>query len=202
MKTQWPPVYDSSFFPTPNEPYWDRKLETMDPGEREQRIILPKLQAQLSYAYENSPFYKRKWDEAGIKPQDIRSLEDFEKLPCVTKEEIRRDQVEYPPFGSNLCVPKKELARVQGTSGTTGKPTAFGISRGDMARIAEAHARIMWGFGVRQDDMSKIMNSMAFSCGESAVRVAQHVGNTVLPVPVDGSPGKPVDAESLTCKAV
>jgi phenylacetate-CoA ligase len=50
-------------------------------------------------------------------------------------------------------VPKKELARVQGTSGTTGKPTAFGISRGDMARIAEAHARIMWGFGIRQDDI-------------------------------------------------
>ncbi|MCX5823557.1 MAG: phenylacetate--CoA ligase family protein, partial [Deltaproteobacteria bacterium] len=149
MKTQWPPVYDPSYFPAPDEPFWNRKLETMDPGEREHRVILPKLQAQLAYAYENSPFYRKKWDEAGIKPQDIQSLEDFEKMPCVTKEEIRRDQAEYPPFGSNLCVSKKELARVQGTSGTTGKPTAFGISRGDMARIAEAHARIMWGFGVR-----------------------------------------------------
>ena len=92
MKTQWPPVYDPSYFPAPDDPFWDRKLETMDPGEREQQVILPKLQAQLTYAYENSLFYQKKWDEAGIKPQDIRSLEDFEKMPCVMKEEIRRDQ--------------------------------------------------------------------------------------------------------------
>ncbi|MCX5838092.1 MAG: phenylacetate--CoA ligase family protein, partial [Deltaproteobacteria bacterium] len=68
MKTQWPPVYDPSYFPAPDEPYWNRTLETMDPGEREQRVILPKLQVQLTYAYENSPFYRKKWDEAGIKP--------------------------------------------------------------------------------------------------------------------------------------
>jgi phenylacetate-CoA ligase len=190
MKTQWPPVYDPSYFPAPDEPFWDRKLETMDPGEREQRVILPKLQAQLTYAYENSPFYRKKWDEAGIKPQDIRSLEDFEKMPCVMKEEIRRDQAEYPPFGSNLCVPKKEMARVQGTSGTTGKPTAFGISRGDMARIAEAHARIMWGFGVRQDDIVFIGSFFSLYWGSwGALLGAERLGATAFPFGA-GVPGQ------------
>ena len=190
MKTQWPPVYNPSYFPAPDEPFWDRKLETMDPGEREQRVMLPKLQAQLTYAYENSPFYRKKWDEAGIKPTDIRSLEDFEKMPCVTKEEIRRDQAEYPPFGSNLCVPKKELARVQGTSGTTGKPTAFGISRGDMARIAEAHARIMWGFGVRQDDIVFIGSFFSLYWGSwGALLGAERLGATAFPFGA-GVPGQ------------
>ena len=190
MKTQWPPVYNPSYFPAPDEPFWDRKLETMDPGEREQRVILPKLQAQLTYAYDNSPFYRNKWDEAGIKPQDIQSLEDFEKMPCVMKEEIRRDQAEYPPFGSNLCVPRKELARVQGTSGTTGKPTAFGISRGDMARITEAHARIMWGFGVRQDDIVFIGSFFSLYWGSwGALLGAERLGATVFPFGA-GVPGQ------------
>jgi len=190
MKTQWPPVYNPSYFPAPDEPFWDRKLETMNPGEREQRVILPKLQAQLTYAYDNSPFYRNKWDEAGIKPQDIQSLEDFEKMPCVMKEEIRRDQAEYPPFGSNLCVPKGELARVQGTSGTTGKPTAFGISRGDMARIAEAHARIMWGFGVRQDDIVFIGSFFSLYWGSwGALLGAERLGATAFPFGA-GVPGQ------------
>lgn len=153
MTIQWPTQYDRSYLPSPNSKYWNKELETMDPEERERKIILPKLQAQLKYAYERSPLYKRKWDAAKIKPEDIKSLADFEQIPFITKEEIRQDQKEYPPFGSNLCVSKSELARIQGTSGTTGKPTVFGISKGDMERIAEAHARTMWGFGMRQDDI-------------------------------------------------
>ena len=54
----WPPQHDSNYFPAADSPYWDRKLETMDPEEREQKVILPKLKAQLNYAYEHSGFYK------------------------------------------------------------------------------------------------------------------------------------------------
>ena len=190
MEMQWPPVYNPSYVPPPDEPFWDRKMETMDPGEREQRVILPKLRAQLTYAYENSPFYRKKWDKAGINPQDIRSLKDFDQLPCVMKEEIREDQAEHPPFGSNLCVPRKELARVQGTSGTTGKPTAFGISRGDMARIAEAHARIMWGFGVRQEDIVFIGSFFSLYWGSwGALLGTERLGATAFPFGA-GVPGQ------------
>ncbi|MHB8828143.1 MAG: phenylacetate--CoA ligase family protein [Syntrophales bacterium] len=190
MSKLWPPIYDRSYLPAADEPYWNRTLETMDPEEREVQIILPKLQAQLSYAYENSSFYRNKWDKAGIHPRDIRSLQDFDNIPCVTKDEIRRDQADHPPFGSNLCVPARELARIQGTSGTTGRPTAFGISRGDMERIAEAHARIMWGFGVRPDDTVFIGSFFSLYWGSwGALLGAERIGATAFPFGA-GVPGQ------------
>jgi phenylacetate-CoA ligase len=154
----------------------------MDPAQREETIILPKLQAQLKYAFEHSSLYKKKWQSAGIGPEDIRSLADFEQIPFLTKEEIRQDQRENPPFGSNLCVTGKELSRVQGTSGTTGKPTAFGIGRGDMQRIAEAHARIMWGFGVRQEDVVFIGSFFSLYWGSwGALLGAERLGAVAFP---------------------
>ena len=182
MSKEWPPEYDRSYIPSPDSRYWNEELETMDPDEREHKIILPKLQAQLRYAYHTSPFYKKKWDKAGIGPEDIRSLDDFEKIPFLTKEEIRQDQKENPPFGSNLCVTRAEIARVHGTSGTTGKPTAFGISRGDMERIAEAHARFMWGFGMRQDDTVFIGSFFSLYWGSwGALAGCERLGATAFP---------------------
>lgn len=147
----WPPEYDENYMPHPDEPYWFRELETMNPKERE-GLIIEKLRAQMQWAYERSPFYRKKWKEAGIRPDRIRTLEDFQEVPFVTKEEIRRDQAENPPFGSYLCVDPQEVMRIHGTSGTTGRPTAFAIGRGDWRRIANAHARIMWGAGLRSSD--------------------------------------------------
>jgi phenylacetate-CoA ligase len=182
MSHKWPPEYDRTFIPASAAKYWNPALETMDPEEREHQVIRPKLQALLSYAYENSPFYRRKWDEAGIKPRDVRSVNDFEQLPPVTKEEIRRDQAEHPPFGSNLCIAQQDLARVQGTSGTTGKPTAFAIGKSDMALIAEAHARIMWSFGVRQEDMVFIASFFSLYWGSwGALLGTERLGATAFP---------------------
>lgn len=182
MIKEWPPQYDCSYIPSPGSKFWFKDLETMDPEEREQKVILPKLQAQLKYAYEKSQLYKKKWDQAGIKPEDIRSLSDFEQIPFLMKEEIRQDQKEHPPFGTNLCTSLKDLARVQGTSGTTGKPTAFGISKGDMERIAEAHARIMWGFGVRQEDIVFIGSFFSLYWGSwGALLGAERLGAVAFP---------------------
>ena len=182
MEYRWPPQYDRSYVPDREEPFWNREVETMDPQEREERTIVPKLKAQLEYAYSHSAFYRQKWESAGVRPEDIRSLEDFEKVPVVTKDEIRADQADHPPFGSNLCVSAAELGRVQGTSGTTGKPTAFGISKGDMARIAEAHARIMWSFGVRQDDTVFIGSFFSLYWGSwGALAGAERLGATAFP---------------------
>jgi phenylacetate-CoA ligase len=154
----------------------------MDPREREQNVILPKLQAQLKYAYEKSPFYKKKWAEAGIGPEDIQSLEDFEQIPFVTKDEIRQDQLENPPFGSYLCVSREEVGRIHGTSGTTGKPTAFGIGKGDLGRIAEAHARIMWGFGMRKEDIVFIGSFFSLYWGSwGALLGCERLGSTAFP---------------------
>jgi phenylacetate-CoA ligase len=182
MLQGWPPLYDRSYCPSENSKFWNRKIETMDPAEREERVILPKLQSQLRYAYEHSNFYRRRWEKEGIRPEDIKSLEDFEKIPFVMKEEIRRDQIETPPFGSNLCVSLDDLARVQGTSGTTGKPTAFGIGKGDMDRIAEAHARIMWSFGIRKKDIVFIGSFFSLYWGSwGALAGAERLGATAFP---------------------
>ena len=182
MIKEWPPQYDCSYIPSPGSKFWFKDLETMDPEEREQKVIFPKLQDQLKYAYKKSQLYKKKWDQAGIKPEDIRSLSDFEQIPFLMKEEIRQDQKEHPPFGTNLCTSLNDLARVQGTSGTTGKPTAFGISKGDMERIAEAHARIMWGFGVRQEDIVFIGSFFSLYWGSwGALLGAERLGAVAFP---------------------
>ena len=112
---QWPPVYDAGYHPEPDQEYWFPEVETMDSEQREQTVILPKLSQQLQYAYQHSGLYRQKWDAAGIKPGDIRTLDDFEAIPILTKEELRADQAAHPPFGSNLCVSYQELARVHGT---------------------------------------------------------------------------------------
>jgi len=190
MTTEWPPLYDPTYLPSPQDVYWNAESETMDPDEREQTVVLPKLRAQMAYAYKKSSFYKRKWNEAGIKPEDIRSLEDFESVPIITKADIRRDQMENPPFGSNVCVNADEMARIQGTSGTTGKPTAFGISKGDMQRIAEAHARAMWGVGIRQDDTVFMASFFSLYWGSWGVLMGtERLGATAFPFGA-GVPGQ------------
>ena len=190
LSKNWPPEYDRSYIPPAGSKYWNKELETMDPVEREQKVILPRLQGQLNYAYEKSPLYRKKWDKAGVKPADIRSLEDFEHIPILTKEEIRQDQKESPPFGSNLCVSREELGRVQGTSGTTGKPTAFAISKGDMRRIGEAHARIMWGMGVRPNDIVFIGSFFSLYWGSwGALAGTERLGAVAFPFGA-GVPGQ------------
>jgi phenylacetate-CoA ligase len=186
MLREWPPAYDPAYLPAPDSKYWGKNLETMDFEEREQTVILPRLQAQVKYGYEYSQLYRRKWDKAGIRPEDIRSLKDFEQIPFLTKEEIRRDQLEHQPYGTNLCVSKKELARVHGTSGTTGKPTTFGIGKGDMVRIAEAHARIMWGFGMRPEDIVFIGSFFSLYMGSwGALLGSERLGATAFPFGAD-----------------
>lgn len=190
MERQWPPKYDRSYLPSPDSPYWNKELETMDPQEREEKVILPKLKAQLKYAYEHSPFYRRKWDAAGIKPEDIQSLEDFEHIPFVTKEDIREDQREFPPFGSNLCIPRGEVGRIHGTSGTTGKPTVFAVGKEDLERIAEAHARCMWNFGVRPEDTVFIGSFFSLYWGSwGALLGTERLGATAFPFGA-GVPGQ------------
>jgi phenylacetate-CoA ligase len=148
----FPPAYDPNYFPDPAARYWFPKRETMPPAERE-KAILVRLQEVTCYAYARAPFYRRKWDEAGFHPDQLKTLEDFEdKVPVISKADLREAQARAPMFGDYLCVPESEVHHLHGTSGTTGRPTAFGIGRGDWQAIANAHARIMWGMGIRPGD--------------------------------------------------
>ncbi len=154
MMEQWsfPPKFDADYLPPSTSRYWFPQRETMPPADRE-KAILERLREVTRYAWNNAPFYRRKWEEAGFHPDHLRSLEDFEaKVPVVTKRDLRESQSRVPPFGDYLCVPESEVHHIHGTSGTTGRPTAFAIGRGDWDFIANAHARIMWGMGIRPGD--------------------------------------------------
>jgi len=149
----FPPAYDDSYLPRAGDRYWFPMRETMHPAERE-KAILARLREVCAYAYDKAPFYRRKWDEAGFHPSQLTSLEDFEtRVPVIAKAELRAAQSANPPFGDYLCVPESEIHHIHGTSGTTGRPTAFAIGRDDWRAISNAHARIMWGMGLRPGDI-------------------------------------------------
>ena len=151
---QWsfPPRFDADYLPAPDSRYWFPRRETMPAAARDTAIV-ERLRQLTRYAWDTSPFYRRKWEQAGFHPDHLRSLEDFEaKVPVITKKDLRDAQSRVPPFGDYLCVADADVHHIHGTSGTTGRPTAFAIGRADWDAIANAHARIMWGMGIRPGD--------------------------------------------------
>jgi len=153
----------------------------MAPRERDAQI-LRKLQAQVSYAWEKAPFYQRKWTAAGVSPDTLRTLDDLARFPVVQKHELRAAQAGAPPFGDYLCIPPDQIARIHGTSGTTGRPTVFGISADDWERIGEAHARILWGAGIRPGDRVMICSFFSLYLGSwGALKGVERLGATAFP---------------------
>src|SRR5205823_4618307 len=84
----WPPKYDAGYRPRPDEPCWLPEVERARPEERED-LILAKLRAQVRWAWEKSPFYRRKCDEGGVSPDSLRTLRDLARFPVVQKNELR-----------------------------------------------------------------------------------------------------------------
>jgi phenylacetate-CoA ligase len=178
----FPPSYDESFFPDAKSRYWFPHRETMPAAERE-KLILVRLQLVCAYAYEHAPFYRHKWDAAGFHPSQLKSLEDFEeKVPVVQKKDLRIAQERAAPFGDYLCVPESEVFHIHGTSGTTGRPTAFAIGRNDWRAIANSHARIMWAMGLRPDDTICVAAIFSLYMGSwGALAGAERLGARCFP---------------------
>lgn len=184
----YPPAFDPAYLPDPKSRYWFPVRETMPAAERE-KAILARLREVMAYAYARAPFYRRKWDEAGVHPDRIRSLEDFERVPVVTKAELRAAQERSPPFGDYLCIPESEIHHIHGTSGTTGRPTAFAIGRDDWRSIAEAQARVMWGMGLRPGDMVFIGSVFSLYMGSWGTLIgSERLGAKTFPFGA-GAPG-------------
>lgn len=107
-------------------------------------LQLERLQWTVRHAYENVPLYRTKFDEAGVHPDDIRTLADVQRLPFTTKEDLR---LSYP-FGM-FAVPKEEVRRIHASSGTTGRPTVVGYTQHDLDNWADLIARSLYAAGVR-----------------------------------------------------
>jgi phenylacetate-coenzyme A ligase PaaK-like adenylate-forming protein len=193
---EFPPRYDATYRPDAASRYWFPVRETMPAADRD-RAILRRLQDVCRYAYANSAFYRRKWDDAGFHPDHLRSLEDFEdKIPVITKRDLREAQARAPSFGDYLCVPESEIFHIHGTSGTTGRPTAFAINRRDWDAIANAHARVMWGMGIRPSDTVFIAAILSLYLGSwGALAGAERLGARSFPFGA-GAPGMTLRAAS------
>jgi phenylacetate-CoA ligase len=156
---------------------WNEKAECMSESDKE-ALQLERLQMAVKRAYESVPYYKKRFDELGVKPEDIKTLKDIEKLPFTTKDDLR----DAYPFGM-FAVPRKEIVEVHTSSGTTGKPTVSGYTRGDLEIWAEVMARGLCMFGVTDDDIIQNTHGYGLFTGGFGVHYgAQKMGATVIPI--------------------
>ena len=140
--------------PPPNEvKYWNEGIETM-PRRELMELQWELVREQIKYVYERSRFYKKRLDEAGVKPDEIRSIEDFNrKVPITCKDDIRLDiERTGDIFGGTLCVPLQEVFYAGPSTGTTGQPTQTALTPGDMTFARENVARQFWTMGLRPGD--------------------------------------------------
>lgn len=125
--------------------FWNEKAECMNKEEKE-KVQLERLQKTVKLAYENVEFYKKRFDEIGLKPEDIKTLKDIEKIPFTTKSDLR----EAYPLGL-LAVPREEIVEVHASSGTTGKPTVTAYTQNDLDIWGECIARGLKMAGAKEE---------------------------------------------------
>ena len=145
---------------------WNPAAECM-PREQLRALQLERLKNVVRREYDNVPLYRRRMDEKGIKPEDIRSLDDLQYLPFMQKTDLRD---EYPT--GLFAVPRREIVRLQGSSGTTGKPIVVGYTKHDMAVWSDCIARLASMAGVVPGDRVQ----MAFGYGMFTGGFGLHYG--------------------------
>ncbi len=157
-------------------------LTTVEPIEKASRDEITALQLQrlkwsLKHAYDNVSFYKKKFDEVGVHPDDCKSIEDIAKFPFTTKKDLRDNY----PFNM-FAVPLNQVRRIHCSSGTTGRPTVVGYTENDLKVWAQVVARSMRASGVRPGDIVHVAYGYGlFTGGLGAHYGAEKLGCTVVP---------------------
>jgi phenylacetate-CoA ligase len=133
--------------------YWNESTECMPRPELEQRQ-LQKLRERLHHVQARSPFYRRKLEAAGIRPDDIQNMDDVRRIPLTEKDELRESQAAHPPWGDFGCIKPEEAVRVFQTSGTTGQPVRVMLNGKDwFENYYEQFMRMRCGFGLTEKDV-------------------------------------------------
>jgi len=156
---------------------FNEDFETL-PREALEAIQLRRLQALVERVYNLVPFYRRKYDEVGLKPGDVKSLKDLQRLPFTVKQDLRDNY----PFGM-FAVPLEQVVRIHASSGTTGKPTVVGYTQRDIKTWAELIARTLSAAGVQRGDI--VHNAYGyglFTGGLGFHYGIEHLGASVIPV--------------------
>lgn len=118
----------------------DPKIDRL-PAAALRELQSERLRAMVHYCYEHTPFWRRKFDQAGLRPEDIRSLDDLPKIPFCTRAELQEDQKNHPPFGSYVGIARSHWARCATTSGTTGQPLRRVFSQRDWGYMIDRFRR-------------------------------------------------------------
>ncbi len=156
--------------------YWQKEIETMKRSELE-ALQLERLKYIVNYCYERVPFYRNRFDEIGLKPSDIRSFRDVEKIPFTTKDDIRDNY----PFGL-FAVPQKQIVRMHASSGTTGKPTVVGYTRNDLDTWSDLVARLCVAAGANDEDIAQISFGYGLFTGALGLHYGlEKIGASVVP---------------------
>lgn len=153
------------------------EMECMD-RKKLRELQGERLRDAVRRAYENVPFYRKRLDEYGVRPEHIRTIDDIEKLPFTTKDDFRDNY----PFGL-FAVPLREIVRVHASSGTTGKPTVVGYTREDIQIWAETCARTLACGGGTADDIVQIAYGYGLFTGGLGMHYgAEKLGALVVPM--------------------
>lgn len=174
---RWEPLRANPEDFVANHRIWDPKWECAS-RQTIAALQLEKLRETVNYAYCRVPVYRNKLETLGIKPSDIRCLEDIRLLPFTTKTDFR----ESYPFGM-FAVPRQELIRIHCSSGTTGKPTLVGYTRRDLDTWVELVARMVTAAGVTSEDVAQVSFGYGMFTGGFGLHYGlERVGAAVVPV--------------------
>ncbi len=162
---------------------FNEEMETLEQSEKE-KLQLSRLQQTAKRVYENVDFYRKKFDEAGVKPEDIKTLDDLKRLPFTKKQDLRNNY----PFGL-FAVDMKDVVRIHGSSGTKGKPTIVGYTRNDIEMWSELVARCIAAAGGRPGDMFHNAYGYGLFTGGLGLHYgAERFGCTTTPVSGGNTP--------------
>lgn len=171
----------SKFIPEDSSPYFNREMETLSRAEIE-ALQLQRLRHTVAHCMQ-SPFYKKRFEQAGLKPADIQSLADLRKIPFTTKQDLR----DTYPFGM-ASVPLRDCVRLHSSSGTTGTPTVILHTQNDLDEWANQVARNLWMVGLRPSDVFQNSSGYGMFTGGLGFQYgAERLGMLTIPAAAGNS---------------
>ncbi|MBN1533791.1 MAG: phenylacetate--CoA ligase [Spirochaetes bacterium] len=158
---------------------FNKEFEAM-PVNKMKELQLERLKWSIRHAYENNPFYRKKYDDAGFNPDQFKTLDDMRRVPFLTKQDMRGNY----PFGL-FAVPLSKVVRVHSSSGTTGNATVVGYTKGDVEVFAEVVARCLAAYGATENDVIQVAYGYGLFTGGLGLHYgAEKLG--ALTVPISG----------------
>ena len=183
--------------------FWNESAETM-PRDELRELQWKKLKKQMNYVYNSSSYFKKRFDDIGIHPDDIRDMEAFRRLPIFMNKIMDREtqertrESEGHPFGEYLCASPRDVCAIHSTSGTTGQPVFEAFSRRDIQVQNEVLARTFWRAGLRPGDyMLHVTGLSMWLAGIVPRRAYEYMGMAGIPVGAESGVARVLDFAKL-----